>query len=146
VLHWWVFLLSGLAPVPDYRMRRSNLPRLRIPGTDIPAAGPVPSPPSLVAGPWWPYGWPYYSWYPYGPFGPYPSYPDYPYWRNRSIGYDILTKALREGRILPGIQVQGFPYFQNATQKGRLLTLSWTPLSANEKPLTPFSIQFRIVR
>ena len=112
----------------------------------IPAAGPVPSPPSLVAGPWWPYGWPYYSWYPYGPFGPYPFYPDYPYWWNRSIGYDILTKALREGRILPGAQVQGFLYFQNATQKGRLLTLTWTPLSANEKPLTTFSIQLRIVR
>ena len=110
-----------------------------------PAAGPLSPPPPLLTGPWWPYGWPYRPWYPYSPFAPDPFYPDY-YWWYRPTGYDILTKALREGRVLPGAQVEGFLYFQNATQKGHLLTLSWTPVSSADKPLTTFSTQFRIVR
>ena len=108
-----------------------------------------PHPPLLAGpGPWWPYGyWPYRPWYPhYGPFYPDPFYSDYPYWWYRPTGYDILTRGLREGRVLPGARVQGFLYFQLATQMGTLLTLTWTPVSADGKSLAPFSAQFRIVR
>jgi hypothetical protein len=107
-----------------------------------------PEPPLLAgAGLWGPYGWLYSPWYPYyGPFYPDPFYSGYPPWWNRPTGYDILTMALREGRVLPGAQVQGFLYFQLATQKGSLLTLTWTPISATGESLATLSTEFRIVR
>ncbi len=109
-----------------------------------------------AGGPWWPYAfWPYRPWrpfYPYSypyyyPYYPYPySYPYYPYGWPPATGYDILTLGLREGRILPGARVQGFLFLQQATHKGTLLTLSWTPVAADGKPLATLSTQFRIVR
>lgn len=109
-----------------------------------------PGPPLFAwHGPWWPYSsWPYRPWYPFGPYH-YPPDPfsyDYPYRSSRATGYDILTLGLREGRVLPGARVQGFLYFQQATQQGNLLTLIWTPASADGKPLATFSSQFRIIR
>jgi len=105
--------------------------------------------PSLLAwpGPWWPYpSWPYRYWHPfYGSYYPDPFYPD-PFWLARPTGYDILTLALREGRVVPGARVQGFLYFQQATRQGSFLTLTWTPTSAEGKPLTTLSSQFRIIR
>jgi len=106
--------------------------------------------PSLLArpGPWWPYpNWPYRHWHPfYGPYYPDPFYSDSPYWLARPTGYDILTLALREGRVLPGARVRGFLYFQQATRQGSFLTLTWTPVSAEGKPLATLSSQFRIIR
>lgn len=98
---------------------------------------------------WWYPSWPYY---PYGspfysPFYPHPFYgPDYPYGWPRATAYDLLTRGLREGRVLPGARVEGFLFLQQATQKGNLLTFSWTPVTADGKPLPAFSAQFRIVR
>lgn len=109
-----------------------------------------PPVPALLAwhDPWWPYSsWPYRPWYPWGPFGyPDPFYYDYPFSAYRRSGYDILTLGLREGRVLPGARVQGLLYFQQATGHGNLLTLSWTPVSGDGKPLATLSSQFRIVR
>lgn len=108
-----------------------------------------PGPPLLAwHGPWGPYPpWPYRPWYPYsGPFYQDPFYSDYPHWRSRPTGYDILTLALREGRVLPGARVQGFLYFQLATRRGSLLTLTWTPVSSDGKPLATLSSRFRIIR
>lgn len=126
----------------------------RWPSRDLPAAHSRPMPPHhppLLAGPgpWWPYGnWPYRPWYPYyGPLYPEPFYSDYPYWWYRPTGYDILTRGLHEGRVLPGARIQGFLYFQLATQTGTLLTLTWSPVSSPDgKPLAPFSALFRIIR
>ena len=108
-------------------------------------------PPSLLA--WHDPGWPYLFWPVrplapfYNPYYPYPySDPDFPYRWPRAPAYDILTLGLREGRVLPGARVQGFLYLQRATQAGNLLTLSWSPVSADGKPLTTLSSQFRIVR
>lgn len=95
--------------------------------------------------PYWPYapyGFPYYS-----SFYPYPFYgPEYPYGWPGATSYDLLTRGLREGRVLPGARVEGFLFLQLATQKGDFLTLSWTPVTADGKPLPTFSAQFRIVR
>lgn len=90
--------------------------------------------------PYWPYRYrsPFFP-----PYDPYPYYP--PAWP-RGSAYDILTLGLREGRILPGARVEGFLYLEQATRKGNLLTLSWTPVAADGKPLTTFSSQFQIVR
>jgi hypothetical protein len=123
----------------------------RWPTSDLPASGWQMAPPHypLLAGPgpWWPYGWPYRPGFPYySPFYADPFYPDYPYRWNRSTGYDILTMGLREGRLLPGARVEGFLYFQLATQRGTLLTFTWTPVSSDGKPLATLSTQFRIVR
>ncbi|MBI1999677.1 MAG: hypothetical protein HYV46_11050 [candidate division NC10 bacterium] len=99
--------------------------------------------------PWWPYpSWPSRPWSPFfSPYYPYPfAGPEYPYRWPGAPAYDILTLGLREGRILPGARVEGFLYLQQATQKGTLLTLSWTPVSADGKPLATLSSQFRIVR
>lgn len=105
----------------------------------------------LLAGPWYPY-WPRY-WGPhggpyYGPYAPWwyadPYY--YPYGWPRPAGQDVHTLGLREGRLLPGASVQGFLYFQQATARGSLLTLSWTPHLSGGAPLTTFSAQFRIIR
>lgn len=99
--------------------------------------------------PWWPYPyWPYRPWPPFiSPYQPYPfAGPDYPYRWPRAPAYDILTLGLREGRILPGARVEGFLYLQQATRKGNLLTLSWTPVGTGGKPLATLSSQFRIVR
>ncbi|MBI4737566.1 MAG: hypothetical protein HY766_16150 [candidate division NC10 bacterium] len=110
-----------------------------------------PAAPPLLAfhDPWWPYpSWPYRPWSPFfSPYYPYPfAGPEYPYRWPRAPAYDILTLGLREGRILPGARVEGFLYLQQATQKGTLLSLSWTPVSADGKPLATLSSQFRIVR
>jgi hypothetical protein len=112
-------------------------------------SGPTRGPqPILVAGPWYPYR----SWY-WGPYyGPYygpwwysdPYY--YPYAWPRAIAQDVLTLGLREGRLLPGASVNGFVYFQQATARGSLLTVSWTPRLASGAPLATLSAQFRIVR
>jgi hypothetical protein len=119
------------------------------------SAGAVADHPPLLAwsGPWWPYRYgPYRPWYPYsaypyyGPFYPDPFYYDSPSWQSRSSGYDILTLGLREGRVLPGARVQGFLYFQQATGKGSLLTLTWTPASSGGKPVVTLGSQFRIIR
>ena len=130
---------------------------------------PLPAPRAVVAGwtgtrlpvraaggPWWPYPfWPYRPWRPfypyyypyYSPYYPFPySYPYYPYGWPPATGYDLLTLGLREGRVLPGARVQGFLYLQQATRKGNLLTLSWTPVTADGTPLATLSTQFRIVR
>jgi hypothetical protein len=105
-----------------------------------------------AGGPWWPYPyWPYRPWRPFYPYY-YPYYPDpffypyYPYGWPPATGYDLLTLGLREGRILPGARVQGFLYLQLATQTGNLLTLSWTPVTADGTPLATLSTEFRIVR
>ena len=126
----------------------------RWPYGDLPSRyGRMPSYPPLLAwpGPWWPYPYwsyryPYYGYPYYGPYYPDPFFYDYPYSWSRPTGYDILTLALREGRLLPGARVQGFLYFQQATQRASLLTLTWVPASADGKPLTTLSAQFRIVR
>jgi hypothetical protein len=112
------------------------------------------APPTVrtVDGPWWPRPfWPYRPWSPwypyYSPYSPYPYYdPYYPYAWPRATGYDILALGLREGRILPGARVQGFLYLQQATHTGTLLTLSWTPVTTDGRPLATLSTQFRIVR
>jgi len=97
---------------------------------------------------WWPTPyWPHPFWHPlYGPYSPDPFFYEYPSWQVRSAGYDILTMGLREGRLLPGARIGGVLYFQQATRVGSLLTLSWTPASAEGKPLATLSSQFRIVR
>ena len=121
----------------------------RWPESNLPAeAGrSMPPQPPLLAGPWGPYGWPYPPGYPYyRPFYPDPFYSGYPYWWIRPTGYDILTMGLREGRVLPGAQVQGFLYFQLATGKASLLTLTWTPVSSTGESLATLGTQFRIVR
>jgi hypothetical protein len=98
-------------------------------------------------GPWWPGPWPYGFWYPYSShYDPDPFFYEYPYRWPRALAYDILTLGVREGRILPGARVEGCRFLQQATQKGNLLTLSWTPASADGKPLATLSSQFRIVR
>jgi hypothetical protein len=109
---------------------------------------PGQAPPFLLAGgpwPWYPYQdpffYPYYPYYPYGYLNPY-----YPYaWPPRT-GADILTLALREGRILPRASIQGFLYLQLATARGNSLALSWTARSSDGIPLTTLNAQFRIVR
>ncbi|HYL80880.1 MAG TPA: hypothetical protein VEU07_08705 [Candidatus Acidoferrum sp.] len=99
---------------------------------------------------WW--GYPYWPYYSFGPpfsfpFYPYPYYgPEYPYGWPRTTSYDILTLGLREGRVLPDARVEGFLFLQQATQRGNLLTVTWTPATADGKPLPAFSAQFRIVR
>ena len=103
---------------------------------------------TLLAGPWYPY-WPRY-WGPYyGPFAPWwyadPYYYS-PYAWPRPAVQDVLTLGLREGRLLPGASVQGFLYFQQATARGNLLTLSWTPRLSSGVPLAPFAARFRILR
>lgn len=109
----------------------------------------APATASLLAwnGPRWPYPYrPSRYWHPYYPYYPDPFYYEYPYGWARPTGYDILTLGLREGRVLAGARVEGFLYLQQATQKGNLLTLSWTPASAEGQPLATLSSQFRIVR
>jgi hypothetical protein len=107
--------------------------------------------PDLLAGPWYPYGrgyWggPFYR--PYGPwwyYDPY-YYPYYPYAWPGSGARDVLALGLREGRLLPGANVQGFLFFQQATARGTALTLTWTPRSDTGPPLASFSAPFGIVR
>jgi hypothetical protein len=103
----------------------------------------------MVAGPWYPY-WPRY-WGPYyGPYGsgwysdPYYSY--YPYGWPQLTTQNLLILAMREGRLLPGASIQGFLYFQQATARGTLLTVSWTPRLAGGTVLETLAAQFRIVR
>jgi hypothetical protein len=111
-------------------------------------ASSPPSPrPVLLAGPGYPY-WPRY-WGPYyGPYGPW-WYPDpypYPYTWPRPSAQDVLTLGLREGRLLPGANVQGFLYVQQATARGTSLTLTWTPRLASGAPIATFFAPFRIIR
>ncbi len=119
------------------------------------AADPPAPRPALAAAPmyassrlWWPYrswAWrhpfydPFYPWM--DPWWGYPAYAS-----PRATPYDILNLGLREGRILPGARVEGFLYFQLATQRGNLLTLSWTPALPDGRPLPPLSTQLRVVR
>jgi hypothetical protein len=114
-------------------------------------AGPPPTAPRpiMVAGPWYPY-WPRY-WGPYyGPYGsgwysdPYYSY--YPYGWPQLSTQNLLILAMREGRLLPGASIQGFLYFQQATARGNLLTVAWTPRLAGGTVLETLAAQFRIVR
>lgn len=124
--------------------------RLYPPRVWAPAPGLAPGA-RLVAmhDPWmWHPFWPHRFWSPfYSPFSPDPFTDfDSPYTYPRARAYDILTLGLREGRVVPGARVEGFLYLQLATQKGNLLTLSWTPVAADGKPLATLSSQFRIVR
>jgi hypothetical protein len=106
-------------------------------------------------GPWRPYyrwphhRWPYSPWYPYGPYGPFAWPAPYPYdyypWP-QGTGYDILARALREGRILPGARIEGFLYLQLATQRASTLTVSWTPTDPAGQPLATLRSQFRVLR
>jgi hypothetical protein len=57
-----------------------------------------------------------------------------------------LTLGLREGPLLPGASVQGFIFFQQATARGNILSVSWTPRLSNGALLPPLSSQFRIIR
>lgn len=98
--------------------------------------------------PWWSYPYPYWHpyYYPfYSPFYPYPYLPDYPFGFPRSPAYDVLTRALREGPVLPGARVSGFLYLQMVSHTAQLLTLSWTPVDADGKPLATFRTEFRVV-
>jgi len=106
---------------------------------------------TLLAGPWYPY-WPR-NWGPYsdpyyGPHAPwwYADPYSYPYAWPRPAARDVLTLGLRDGRLLPGASVHGFLYFQQATARGNLLTLSWTPRLSSGAAAAAFSAQFRIVR
>jgi hypothetical protein len=110
--------------------------------------GPTGAPPLLAYhGPWWPYSpWPYRPWYPFGSYAwPWPYYYDYYPWP-QGTGYDVLARALREGRILPGARVEGFLYLQLATQQASTLTVSWTPTDAAGQPLATLRSQFRVLR
>ena len=102
----------------------------------------------LLAGPWYRPYWPPY-WGPYyGPYEPW-WYPDpyyYPSAWPRPTGQDVLSRGLREGRLLAGASIDGFLYFQQATARGTALTLSWTPHLASGGSLPTLSAQFRIVR
>jgi hypothetical protein len=106
---------------------------------------PGQAPPFLLAGgpwPWYPYQDPFfYPYHPYGYFNPYSPYA----WPPRT-GVDILTLALREGRILPGASIQGFVYLQFATARGDSLALSWTARRSDGISLATLNAQFRIVR
>ncbi len=103
-----------------------------------------------VAGPWSPHRRPYrapYYWPYYGPYGAWGYWdPYYPYSWARPAPRDVLTLGLREGPLLPGANVQGFLYFQQATARGSTLAVSWVPRLANGTPLPALSAQFRIVR
>jgi hypothetical protein len=123
-------------------------------GAGLGAAGEAP----LLAlhGPWRPYyRWPYSPWYshgwygPYGPYGPFswpsPYYYEYSAWP-QGTGYDILARAVREGRILPGARIEGFLYLQLATQRASTLSLSWTPKDPGGQPIATLRSQFRVVR
>jgi hypothetical protein len=103
-----------------------------------------------LAGPWYPYRtryWgPYYGPY-YGPYGPWGYWdPYYPYYWPRPYPQDVLTLGLREGPLLPGASLRGFVYFQRATARGNMLTVSWTPHLADGTALPALSTQFHIVR
>ena len=128
--------------VPPGEVARAMSGSLRPSGPVL--AGPRPM---LVAGPWYPY-WPRY-WGPYyGPYGTwwYSDPYSYPYGWPRPSAQNVLTLALRDGRLLPGASIQGFLYLQRATTQANLLTVSWTPRLTNGTPLATLSAQFRIVR
>jgi hypothetical protein len=116
-----------------------------------PVAGPwTPSAPvRMVAsqGIWWRSWW-YRPWYPFAYPYPYSPYSDYysPYAWPRGTGYDILRFGLREGRVLPGARVEGFLYFQLATEKGNTLAVSWAPVRPDGTPLATLRTELRIVR
>ncbi len=117
-------------------------------GLNVPPRSPQAT---LVAGPWYPYGrryWGPYSGPYWGPYAPWwladPYY--YSYAWPRPAVQDVLTLGLREGRLLAGASVQGFVYFQLATERGNLLTVSWTPRLPSGAGVAPFSAQFRILR
>ncbi len=97
--------------------------------------------------PWWWYPYPYAYGFPfYSPFSPYPYFPASPYGYYRMSAYDLLTLGLREGPILPGARVNGFLYFQLATQTAGSLTLTWTPLGPDAKALATFRIELKVAR
>ncbi len=115
------------------------------------SASRAPLRPRLYAfsDPWWPYPYPYWGPYAYpfySPIYPYPYLPDSPYGFPRGLAYDILTRGLREGPILPGARVSGFLYLELMGQSAQFLTLSWTPVDANGKPLATFRSELRVVR
>jgi hypothetical protein len=109
-------------------------------------------PPAVVAGPWYPHGRRYW-WGPYDgpamwPYAPWwfadPYY--YPYGWPRAAVRDVLVSGLREGRLLAGASVQGFVYFQLATERGSVLTVSWTPRLSSGAGLAPLAARFHILR
>jgi hypothetical protein len=104
-----------------------------------------PSTPVRLAGPWYHPYWPR-SWGP--PYDPwwYPDPYSYPYAWPRPAAQGVLTLGLREGRLLAGASVEGFVFFQHATARGAVLTISWTPRLAGGTPLATRSVRFRIVR
>lgn len=109
----------------------------------------TPPGPILLAGRWYPY-WPRYRYpyYPYyGPYGPWGYWDPYyaPYGWPRPGAQDVMTLGLREGPLLPGASVQGFVFFQHATSRGSLLTVSWTPRLMSGAALPTLSAQFRII-
>jgi len=104
-------------------------------------------PPILLAGPWHRH-WPRYWHSSYGPYGPWGYWDPYysPYAWPRPAAQEVLTLGLREGPLLPGASVQGFIFFQQATARGNILSVSWTPRLSNGALLPPLSSQFRIIR
>jgi hypothetical protein len=110
----------------------------------------------LYASAWWPYRarrhWPYYHgpfFGPYYPYGPYSPWHDpwwgYPYGGPRDTPEDIFRLGLREGRVLPGARVEGFLYLQPLRPEARTLTLLWTPVLGEGRPV-PFRAEFTVVR
>ncbi len=96
--------------------------------------------------PWW-YPYPYAYGFPfYSPFSPYPYFPVSPYGYYRMPAYDLLTLGLREGSVLPGARVNGFLYFQLATQTAGSLTLTWMPVGSDAKALVTFRIEMKVAR
>jgi hypothetical protein len=114
-------------------------------GASSPAPPTYGGHPVLLAGRWYPYS--RWYWGPYSPYGPWWYYDPYyyPYAWPRS-GSDVLALGLREGRLLPGANVQGFLYLQQATARGTSLTLTWTPRYVSGEPMATFSAPFRIIR
>jgi hypothetical protein len=108
---------------------------------------------TLYASAWWPYRHRHWSYYhgpffgPYFPYsGPYGPWWDYPYGGPRYTPEDILRLGLREGRVLPGARVDGFLYLQLLRPEASLVSLLWTPVLADGRPLSPFRAAFRVAR
>ncbi len=129
--------LFGLAPEPagrPDRFTRSEARRL-VAGAGPWWAGSAWSP-RFPSPPWYPYESPLYPWD--DPFA-YPAYA-------ARTAYDVVSLALREGRLLPGARLEGFLYFRLATRSASLLTLSWKPTRSDGTPLAAFVAPLRVAR